>query len=97
MKQYYVYIMANPWRTLYVGVTDNLERRVHEHKNKLIEGSTKRYGITNLVYYEVTNEIITAIQREKQLKGWMRNRKVALVESVNPIWKDLSEDWSEQK
>ncbi len=97
MKQYYVYIMANLWRTLYIGVTDNLERRVYEHKNKHIDGFTKRYGITRLVYYEMTNEVITAIQREKQLKGWLRNKKIALVESANPLWKDLSEEWSEKK
>ena len=69
MKQYYVYIMTNKSKTLYIGVTDNLERRVYEHKNKLIEGFTKRYNITKLVYYEETNDVQSAIKREKQIKG----------------------------
>ena len=71
MKQYYVYVMTNKSRTLYTGVTDNLERRVYEHKNKLIEGFTKRYNITKLVYYEETNDVQSAIMREKQIKGWL--------------------------
>ena len=69
MKQYYVYIMTNKPKTLYIGVTDNLERLVYEHKNKLIEGFTKRYNITKLVYYEETNDVQSAIKREKQIKG----------------------------
>jgi len=69
VKQYYVYIMTNKSKTLYIGVTDNLERRVYEHKNKLIEGFTKRYNITKLVYYEETNDVQSAIKREKQIKG----------------------------
>ncbi len=93
MKQYYVYIMSNAWRTLYVGVTNNLERRVYEHKNKLINGFTKTYGLNRLVYFDATNDVAAAIEREKQLKGWLRIKKVALIESINPDWKDLSEDW----
>ena len=92
MKQYYVYIMSNKSKTLYIGVTDNLTRRVYEHKNKLIEGFTKRYNLTKLVYYEVTNDINAAIRREKQLKNWHRQWKINLIESVNPEWRDLAED-----
>jgi putative endonuclease len=93
MRQYYVYIMTNRSRTLYTGVTNNLYRRVYEHKNKLIGGFTKKYNITKLVWYEVTSEITSAIAREKQIKGWLRRKKIALIESMNPEWKDLSEEW----
>jgi len=93
MERYYVYIMTNKSRTLYTGITNNLERRVYEHKNKLIEGFTKKYNITKLVYYEISNDVEAAIAREKQIKGWLRRKKIALIESVNPQWKDLSEGW----
>ena len=93
MEQYYVYVMTNKSRTLYTGITNNLERRVYEHKNKLIEGFTKKYNITKLVYYEISNDVEAAITREKQIKGWLRRKKIALIESVNPQWKDLSEGW----
>jgi len=92
-KQYYVYIMTNRSKTLYTGVTGNLIRRVYEHKNKLVDGFTRRYNITKLVYYETTSEITSAIAREKQIKGWLRKKKIALIESMNPEWKDLSEEW----
>ena len=90
MKNYYVYILTNKSKTLYIGVTNNLERRVHEHKNKLIEGFTKKYNLDKLVYYEVLNNIEDAIRREKQLKNWHREWKINLIESVNKDWKDLS-------
>ena len=93
MKQYYVYIMTNRSRTLYVGVTNDLVRRVYEHKNKMVDGFTKRYHLTILVYYEETGEIQFAIGREKQIKGWLRKKKIGLIESVNPQWKDLSDGW----
>ena len=93
MHQYFVYIMTNKSGTLYVGVSNNLERRIFEHKNSLMAGFTKKYKINRLVYYEETNDILAAIAREKQLKGWRRDKKIALIESVNPEWKDLSEDW----
>jgi len=93
MKQYYVYIMSNRSRTLYTGVTSDLKRRVYEHKNKLVNGFTKKYNITKLVYYEATSEVASAILREKQIKGWLRRKKIALIESANPRWKDLSEEW----
>jgi len=93
MKQYYVYIMTNRSKTLYTGVTNNLIRRVYEHKNKMIDGFTKKYNLTNLVYFEETGDILSAITREKQIKGWLRKKKIVLIESVNPEWGDLSEGW----
>lgn len=87
--QYYVYLITNDWNTvLYIGVTNNLERRVHEHSNS--QGSfTSRYKLNKLVYFEETNDIKAAIEREKQLKSWSRKRKDALINSMNPEWKDL--------
>ena len=93
MRQYFVYMLTNKSGTLYVGVTNNLERRIWEHKNSLVEGFTKKYKINRLVYYEDTNDVLAAITREKQLKGWRRDKKIALIEAANPEWKDLSEDW----
>jgi len=81
MKQYYVYIMTNRSKTLYTGVTNNLIRRVYEHKNKMIDGFTKKYNLTNLVYFEETGDILSAITREKQIKGWLRKKKIVLIES----------------
>ena len=95
VKQYYVYIMTNKSRTLYTGVTNDLQRRVYEHKHKLVDGFTRKYNITVLVYYETFDDVLTAIAREKQIKGWVRTKKIALIQSVNPIWKDLSEGWYE--
>lgn len=92
-KAYYVYIMTNKSRTLYTGVTNNLERRVYEHKHKLLPGFTSKYNITKLVFFEAGDDISVAIAREKQIKGWLRAKKIALIESMNPEWKDLSEDW----
>ncbi|MDQ3707420.1 MAG: GIY-YIG nuclease family protein [Chloroflexota bacterium] len=85
--------MTNKNRTLYVGVTNNQERRVYEHKNKLFDGFTSRYGLTELVYFAETDDIREAIACEKQIKGWVRARKVALIEEDNPLWVDLSADW----
>ncbi len=93
MAEYYVYIMTNGKRTLYTGVTNNLYRRVSEHKEKLVPGFTKRYNIDYLVYVENTNDVIAAITREKQIKGWTRAKKISLIESSNPEWRDLSLDW----
>jgi putative endonuclease len=97
VKQYYVYIMTNNSRTLYTGVTNNLERRVYEHKQKLVPGFTSKYNLTQLVFFEETQDVYAAIAREKQIKGWLRRKKVALIESVNPEWKDLSSGWDEQR
>ncbi len=83
--------MTNRSKTLYTGVTNDLMRRVYEHKNKMIDGFTKKYNITKLVYYEETDDVQAAIEREKQIKGWLRRKKIALIESINPEWKDLSE------
>jgi putative endonuclease len=96
MNRYCVYMMTNHSGTLYVGVTNDLRRRVWEHKQRLIEGFAKRYKITRLVYYEETPDVTAAIAREKQIKGWLRKKKVALIESFNPGWKDLSEGWYDQ-
>jgi len=93
MEQYYIYIMTNKSKTLYTGMTNNLERCVYEHKNKLIKGFTKKYNIIRLVYYEISNDVEAAIAREKQIKGWLRRKKIDLIESVNPQWKDLSKGW----
>jgi len=83
--------MTNKSGTLYTGVTNNLERRVYEHKHHLVDGFTKKYKIDKLVYFEETNDINAAISREKQIKGWLRKKKIALIESLNPDWNDLSE------
>ena len=93
MKRYYVYIISNRARTLYTGMTNNLERRVREHNRKWGNSFTARYNITRLVYFESTNDVYVAIAREKQIKGWRRDKKVALIESTNPEWRDLAEDW----
>jgi putative endonuclease len=91
-KQYYVYILTNKSnKVIYIGVTNDLVRRMSEHKNKLVEGFTKKYNLTKLVYYEVTNDVESAIKREKQLKNWHRDWKTNLINQFNPGWKDLSE------
>ena len=92
-KEYYVYILSNYSKMLYIGVTNDLERRVYEHKKKLVKGYTSKYNLHQLVYYEDTDDIGRAIETEKRLKGWKRYKKVKLIESVNPGWKDLAEDW----
>lgn len=89
-RQYFVYVLASRSRVLYVGVTNDLERRVFEHKQKLVPGFTAEYDVDRLIYFESTPNVLAAIRREKQIKGWRRNRKVALIESVNPDWEDLS-------
>ncbi len=94
MQQYYTYILTNSKnKVLYIGVTNNIQRRIYEHKNKTADGFTKKYNVNKLVFYEITNDAKTAIEREKELKGWKREKKNALVESMNPEWKDLSLDW----
>ncbi|MGH7164858.1 MAG: GIY-YIG nuclease family protein [Nitrospiraceae bacterium] len=93
MKHYYVYILTNKSRTLYTGVTNGLLRRVYEHKQKLLQGFTAKYNITRLAYFEETTDVEAALAREKQIKGWLRMKKIALVESVNPRWEDLSDGW----
>ena len=94
-KKYYVYILTNKRNgTLYVGVTNDLERRIFEHKNKIIKGFTEKYNIDKLVYYEETNDITEATLREKKLKKWNRKWKLELIEKENKNWNDLSKNWS---
>ncbi|MFH1183297.1 MAG: GIY-YIG nuclease family protein [Candidatus Moraniibacteriota bacterium] len=92
MKQYCVYIMASISKVLYTGITSNLRKRVWEHKNKLVEGFTKKYNTDKLVYFEQTENVMSAIAREKQLKSWHRQWKINLINKFNPKWKDLSDD-----
>ena len=93
-KTYVVYIMTNYLETsLYIGVTSNLQKRVWEHKNEVVEGFTKKYNVNKLVYYELTDSIESAINREKQLKRWHRQWKINLIKEMNPEFKDLSLDW----
>ena len=91
---YYVYILSN-WNdaVLYIGVTSNLYHRVYQHKSKSVDGFTKKYNADKLVYYECTNDVYSAISREKQLKKWSRSKKNALISNSNPQWNDLSKDW----
>ncbi len=92
-KNYYVYILTNKINTaLYIGVTDNIKRRVYEHKSKVVPGFTSRYNLTKLVYYEIFEDPLSAITREKQLKGWIRIKKENLIYSFNPEWEDLYEE-----
>ena len=94
-KTYAVYIMTNYSQTsFYIGVTGNLQKRVWEHKNKFVEGFTKRYNSDRLVYYELTDSVETALNREKQLKRWHRDWKINLIKEMNPQFKDLSMDWA---
>jgi putative endonuclease len=81
--------------TIYTGMTNDLERRVLEHKKKLVDGFTKKYNLTKLVYFEDTHSALSAIEREKQIKGWLRSKKIKLLEEVNPEWEDLSDGWYE--
>lgn len=92
-RRYYVYIMASGSLTFYAGVTDNLFRRVMEHKSGVTEGFTKRYRVERLVYYEVFRYVINAIAREKQIKSWTRAKRIALIKTMNPTWQDLAEGW----
>jgi len=94
MKNYYVYILASTKNgTLYIGVTNDLERRIDEHKRKIADSFTKKYNISTLVYFEPTEDVRSAISREKALKMWKRQWKLSLIESVNPNWSDLSLDF----
>ncbi len=89
-RTYYVYILASKSRRLYIGVTSNLEQRLWQHKNKVVEGFTKQYNIDRLVYFEDTTDVNSALEREKQLKGWRREKKISLIETTNAVWEDLS-------
>jgi len=91
---YYVYLLTN-WdnKVMYLGVTNNLERRLHEHKNKLVKGFTEKYNVNKLVYFEETQDVSAAIAREKEIKKWRREKKNQLVNRMNPNWEDLSSEW----
>jgi putative endonuclease len=91
MHTYYVYIVASVKRTLYIGMTNDLRRRLYEHKTGVVPGFSAHYKVDRLVYFEATGDVEAAIRREKQLKGWIRNRKIELIESGNPEWEDLSD------
>jgi putative endonuclease len=93
---YFVYILANASRMLYVGVTNNLKRRVYEHRNQVIPGYTSRYRINRLIWFEETPNVRAAITREKQIKGWIRAKKVVLIEAQNPAWNDLAAGWYDE-
>ena len=94
-KTYFVYILTN-WnnKVMYVGITNDLERRIYEHKEKLVKGFTEKYKVNKLVYYEQTSDVIAALSREKEIKKWRREKKNRLVVSNNPSWRDLSQDFS---
>ena len=93
-RLYYVYILASASRVLYTGVTNDVQRRVRQHKEKHIPGFTRKYNVTQLMHCEVFSDVRLAIAREKQIKAWTRAKRIALIESKNPHWKDLSEEWS---
>lgn len=94
-RSYWVYLLASgPHGTLYIGVTNSLERRMSEHKSGAADGFTKRYGVTRLVYFEEFRDVTNANSRETQLKGWLRAKKIALIQKENPLWRDLAEEWS---
>jgi putative endonuclease len=92
-RTYYVYILTNKSGTLYTGITGNLKKRVWQHKTKEVRGFTQKYNIDRLIYYETFSDVWSAIAREKQIKGWVRRRKVGLIASMNPDWRDLSDGW----
>ena len=93
-RRYYVYLLTN-WnnKVIYLGVTNNLERRLYEHKNKLVKGFSEKYNVNKLVYFEETQDVTAAIAREKEIKKWRREKKNQLVNRMNPNWKDLSSGW----
>ncbi len=95
MKRYFVYILSSRNRVLYVGMTNELSRRIYEHKNGLVDGFTKSYNVNKLVYYELQNDFESALKREKQLKNWHRQWKINLIDSTNKEWKDLYSEISD--
>jgi putative endonuclease len=95
-KTYYVYIMNSPSGTLYTGMTSDLRRRVYQHRHKLAKDFASQYNVVRLAYFEETTDINAAIAREKEIKGWWRSKKLDLIESTNPQWKDLAEGWFEE-
>ena len=96
MKQYYTYIMASKTKTLYTGMTNDLERKVYEHRSKIVKGFTSKYNVTELVWYEEFLDVNEAISAEKVIKGWRRSKKVSLIEAQNPNWIVLAANWFEK-
>lgn len=92
-RTYYVYILTSNSGTLYTGITNSIFHRTLQHKSKETPGFTSKYDVTRLVYYELFNDVHAAIRREKEIKGWARKKKIALIESLNPKWEDLAKDW----
>lgn len=95
MRTYWVYMMSNQARCIYTGVTSNLQQRVFQHRARVKPGFTRKYNLIRLVYLEATHSVLDAIAREKQIKRWNRRKKIALIERMNPGWKDLAEHWFE--
>jgi putative endonuclease len=93
--KYWVYIVDSLTGTLYIGMTNSIDRRIAEHKEGTFEGFASQYGCNRLVYWENFDDVRKAIDREKQLKGWRREKKIALIETLNPSWKDLAKDWGQ--
>jgi putative endonuclease len=93
-KTYYVYILAIKSRMLYIGMTSSLIKRIWEHREKVVDGFAEQFNIDRLVYFEETNDVMAAIEREKQLKKWRRDKKIMLIELKNPTWEDLSAGWT---
>ncbi len=93
-QRYFVYLLTN-WnnKVMYVGVTNNIERRIYEHKNKTVQGFTEKYNVSKPVYFEETNDVTSAISREKEIKKWRREKRNTLVHGMNPEWEDLSKEW----
>jgi putative endonuclease len=96
-RLYYVYVLSSASHVLYTGMTNNLKRRVYEHIQKQVAGFTQKYNVTRLMYYEVFGDVRLAIAREKQIKAWRCEKRVALISDHSPRWRDLSEDWLAQK
>ena len=93
-KTYYVYILASKSRDLYIGMTSNLQKRTWEHREKVVDGYAEKFNIDRLIYFEETNDVMAAIEREKQLKNWRRSKKDMLINLKNPTWEDLSDGWT---
>lgn len=96
MPKYYVYIMNSTSGTLYTGITNDLMRRVYQHKRGEIPGFTRKYKVTRLAYFEETGDVYQAIAREKEIKGWRRSKKIDLIRSLNPNWEDLAAEWFDE-
>ncbi len=92
-RTYYVYMMASNSKVIYTGMTNDLEKRVFQHKGKLIPGFSNKYNTYKLVWFDETDDVVTAIEYEKKIKGWLRNKKIALIEETNLNWNDISKDW----